>query len=66
MQGQGGYGKVLQTSSLVTQLSAVKAIVRNGRNLMPPVGDTWTDAQIAAVVQYMKKNIFKGASTSGG
>lgn len=66
MQGQGGYGKVLQTSSLVTQRSAVDAILRNGRNLMPPVGDTWTTDQVTAVVDYMKSHIYKGASTSGG
>lgn len=66
MQGQGGYGKVLQTSSLVTQRSAVAAIVRNGRNLMPPVGDTWTNRQIDAVVAYMKRHIYKGAAPSGG
>jgi cytochrome c oxidase subunit 2 len=66
MQGEGGYGKVLQTSSLVTQRSAVAAIVRNGRNLMPPVGNTWTNAQIDAVVAYMKAHIYKGAAPSGG
>lgn len=54
MQGQGGYGKVLQTSSLVTQRSALAEIVRNGRNLMPPVGNSWTDAQIDALVAYTK------------
>jgi cytochrome c oxidase subunit 2 len=66
MQGQGGYGKVLQTSSLVTQRSALAEIVRNGRNLMPPVGNTWTDAQIDALAKYTKTHIYKGASTSGG
>lgn len=66
MQGQGGYGKVLQTSSLITQRSAVADIVRNGRNLMPPVGDTWTNEQIDAVVAYMKTHIYKGAAPSGG
>jgi mono/diheme cytochrome c family protein len=66
MQGQGGYGKVLQTSSLVTQRSAVADILRNGRNLMPPVGNTWTNRQIDAVVAYMKAHIYKGAAPSGG
>lgn len=66
MQGQGGYGKVLSSSSLVTQRSALAEIVRNGRNKMPPVGDTWTNAQIDALVAYTKSHIYKGASTSGG
>jgi cytochrome c oxidase subunit 2 len=66
MQGQGGYGKVLSSSSLITQRSALAEIVRNGRNKMPPVGDTWTNAQIDALVAYTKSHIFKGAGTSGG
>ena len=66
MQGQGGYGKVLSSSSLVTQRSALDQIVRNGRNKMPPVGNTWTRTQIDALVAYTKSHIYKGASTSGG
>lgn len=66
MQGQGGYGKPLSTSSLVTSKAALEEIVRNGRNLMPPVGNTWTEAQIDALVQYTRTHIYKGAATSGG
>jgi hypothetical protein len=36
---------------------------------MPPVGDTWTNGQIAALVQYVTKHIYKPAplgATSGG
>jgi cytochrome c oxidase subunit 2 len=66
MQGQGGYGPALATNSLLTQKSGLEAIVRNGRGLMPPVGNTWNDAQVNALVQYAKSTIFKGASTSGG
>jgi len=51
---------------LLTQKSGLEAIVRNGRGLMPPVGNTWNDAQVNALVQYAKSKIFKGASTSGG
>jgi cytochrome c oxidase subunit 2 len=66
MQGEGGYGPALASSSLLTQKSALEAIVRNGRNLMPPVGNTWTDEQMDALAQYAKTHIYKGASTSGG
>jgi cytochrome c oxidase subunit 2 len=66
MQGQGGYGPALSTNTLLTQRSSLAQIVRNGRNLMPPVGDTWTDEQIDALVKYTKAHIYKGASTSGG
>jgi mono/diheme cytochrome c family protein len=66
MQGQGGYGPALATNSLLTQKSGLEAIVRSGRGLMPPVGDTWNDAQLNALAQYTKAHVYKGASTSGG
>jgi cytochrome c oxidase subunit II len=66
MQGQGGYGPALSSNTLLTQRSALEAIVRNGRNLMPPVGNTWTDEQIDALAKYTKAHVYKGASTSGG
>ena len=66
MQGQGGYGPALASNSLLTQLSGLSSVVRNGFGKMPPVANTWTDAQIAALAQYTKAHIYKGASTSGG
>jgi hypothetical protein len=37
---------------------------------MPPVGNTWNKAELAALVAYLKKHIYKpapaGATTSGG
>ena len=36
---------------------------------MPPVGDTWNNQQISAIVAYVKKHIYKAAptgATSGG
>jgi mono/diheme cytochrome c family protein len=66
MQGQGGYGPALASNSLLTQKSGLEAIVRNGRGLMPPVGNTWTNAQMDALVAYTKAHVYKGASASGG
>jgi cytochrome c oxidase subunit II len=66
MQGQGGYGPALANNSILTQKNALESIVRNGRGLMPPVGNSWTNEQIDALVQYTKTHIYKGASTSGG
>jgi cytochrome c oxidase subunit 2 len=66
MQGQGGYGPALANNSILTQKSALAAIVRTGRGLMPPVGDTWTNEQIDALAAYTKSHVFKGAGTSGG
>jgi cytochrome c oxidase subunit II len=66
MQGQGGYGPALASSSLVTQASGLENIVRNGRVRMPPVGNTWNAEQMQALLAYTKSHIYKGASTSGG
>ena len=66
MQGQGGYGPALATNSLLTQPASLAAIVRNGFGKMPPVANTWTDAQIKALAQYTKTHVYKGASSSGG
>jgi cytochrome c oxidase subunit 2 len=66
MQGQGGYGPALANNSLLTQLNSLGAIVRNGFGKMPPVANTWSDAQIKALAQYTKTHIYKGASSSGG
>jgi mono/diheme cytochrome c family protein len=66
MQGQGGYGPNLSQNSLLTQKAGLAAIVRNGRGKMPPVGNSWTNAQMDALLQYAKSHIYKGASASGG
>jgi cytochrome c oxidase subunit 2 len=66
MTGQGGYGPALDTNPILTEPAGLEAIVRGGRNLMPPVGDTWTQAQMSALVAYVKTHVYKGAPTSGG
>jgi cytochrome c oxidase subunit 2 len=71
--GQGGYGPAIATNTLLTQPSALTGILRNGftgtQGAMPPVGDTWTQGQISALIAYVKKHIYKAApagATSGG
>ena len=71
--GQGGYGPAIASNSLLTQPSGLEGILRNGftgtLGAMPPVGNTWTKGQIAALVDYVKKHIYKPAAaggTSGG
>jgi cytochrome c oxidase subunit II len=66
MQGQGDYGPALQSSSLVTKLASLDSIVRNGRGKMPPVGKSWTKEQMQSLLAYVKQNVYKGASASGG
>ena len=66
MQGQGGYGPALDVNPIVTQPAGLAPIVRNGRGKMPPVGATWTKNQMDALLAYLKKNVYKGASAGGG
>jgi cytochrome c oxidase subunit II len=66
LQGQGGYGPALASNSLLTQAKGLEAIVRNGRARMPPVGNSWSDEQMKALVAYTKTHVYKGAATSGG
>jgi len=65
MQGQGGYGPPINENPLLTQPRALTELLRNGRGNMPAVGNNWTAGQIAALMAYVKKNVYKGA-TSGG
>jgi cytochrome c oxidase subunit 2 len=65
MQGQGGYGPAIANNPILTQQTALENIVRNGRGNMPPVGDTWNQAQMNALYQYVSKNVYKGAASGG-
>jgi cytochrome c oxidase subunit II len=71
--GQGGYGPPIANNTLLTQPVALAQILRLGttgaQGAMPPVGNTWTQGQIAALAAYAKKHIYKPAplgATSGG
>jgi cytochrome c oxidase subunit II len=66
MQGNGGYGPVISNSSQITDPKTLTPLLQNGSKNMPPVGDTWTAAQVKALTDYTKAHIYKGASTSGG
>jgi cytochrome c oxidase subunit 2 len=64
--GKGDYGPAIDTNPLLTQEAGLTELLRNGRGLMPAVGNDWTKEQIAALIKYVKANVSKGASTSGG
>ena len=68
MQGQGGYGPRVASSPILTQTLEPRGDPPQGRHagMMPPVGDTWTTAQIEALAAYVSKHVYKGASASGG
>jgi heme/copper-type cytochrome/quinol oxidase subunit 2 len=65
-QGQGDYGPAIATNPTLVQAAGLENIVRNGRGLMPAVGNNWTEEQFRALEAYIRAHIYKGASTSGG
>jgi cytochrome c oxidase subunit 2 len=71
--GQGGYGPPIANNSVLAQKSSLESILRDGvtgsLGTMPPVGDTWTEAEINHLVYYAKRHIYKAqpaGATSGG
>ena len=54
LTGEGAYGPNLANNPLLTQAAGLTSIIRNGRGRMPAVADTWTQAQIRALVAYAK------------
>jgi cytochrome c oxidase subunit 2 len=65
-QGEGDYGPAIAANPTLVQASGLENIVRNGRGLMPAVGNNWTQQQFRALEAYIKASVYKGASTSGG
>jgi cytochrome c oxidase subunit 2 len=69
--GEGGYGPAISSSTLLTQTAGLTGILRNGFDTparpgaMPPVGNTWTRGEIAALAAYVKKHIYKTAAPTG-
>jgi cytochrome c oxidase subunit 2 len=71
MKGQGGYGPAIADNPILTQKSSLARTIRSGVDTprpgtMPPVGNTWTKTQIDALAAYVGKNVYTGATTSGG
>jgi cytochrome c oxidase subunit 2 len=72
LQGQGGYGPAIAGSSLLVQQSTLKRLLLEGQNrtkpvssYMPPVARGWNDAQFAALFDYVKAKVYKGAPSGG-
>lgn len=61
LAGEGDIGPRLAGNPIVTDPNAVGAIVRNGRNLMPPVGKDWNDRQLKALTDYLQRELGNGS-----
>ena len=66
MQGTGGYGPDISSNPTLVQKQGLATVVRKGFGKMPAVGDTWSQQEVDALAAYVKKSVYKGASTSGG
>jgi hypothetical protein len=58
-------GPKISNNSLLIQPQGLEQLIRNGKNLMPPVARGWSDEQVRALLAYLRQNIYKG-SPSGG
>ena len=59
-QGQGGIGPNIANSAIIQNKDSLDSIVRNGRNLMPPVGAGWSVRQMDALFSYLQKRFGSG------
>jgi cytochrome c oxidase subunit 2 len=66
MEGKGGYGPAIDTNPTAISPQGLSAIVHNGFVKMPAVGNTWTQDEVDALVGYINKHVYQGATTSGG
>jgi cytochrome c oxidase subunit II len=70
--GTGGYGPNIQSNALLTQEEGLRTLLTHGLNraaplssYMPPVGKGWTNAQLKALMAYVKAHVYKAAPSGG-
>jgi cytochrome c oxidase subunit 2 len=59
-QGKGGVGPNIANSGIIQNKDSLDAIVRDGRNQMPPVGNDWSERQMDALFNYLQKRFGSG------
>ena len=60
LAGEGLVGPRLQGNSLLGDDAAVEQVVREGRGLMPPVGEDWGQRQMDALIDYLQTEVLRG------
>ena len=72
LDGSGGYGPAIKNNSTLIQPEGLRTLITQGlnqrapvANYMPPVARGWTDAQVNALLAYLKAHVYK-ESASGG
>ncbi len=61
LAGEGDVGPRLQGNSLLDDDAAIEQVVREGRGLMPPVGEDWTERQMDALIDYLQDEVLRGS-----
>jgi cytochrome c oxidase subunit 2 len=65
LSGQGDIGPPIAQSPLLADRTALTTLIGNGGVKMPAVGKTWSDEQMKATLDYLRKR-FKAGGGSGG
>jgi cytochrome c oxidase subunit 2 len=60
LQGEGDIGPQLAGNGLLNDADGIAALLRRGKNTMPPVGKDWDDEQMKALTDYLKAEIVGG------
>ena len=55
LDGAGDIGPRLAGNPLLNDEDAMRTVIRQGRNEMPPVGATWSDRQLNATIRYLQR-----------
>jgi cytochrome c oxidase subunit 2 len=55
LAGQGDYGPKIRGSAVVSDPKALEALLRNGKNKMPPVGASWDEETMRSATTYLKE-----------
>ena len=61
LDGKGGIGPDIATSALIQNKDSLETIVREGRGLMPAVGEDWNQRQMDALFSYLQKRFGSGS-----
>jgi cytochrome c oxidase subunit 2 len=65
LAGQGDIGPPIAQSPLLADRAALTTLLRQGRNTMPAVGKTWSDKQLNATIDYLRKRFQAGRGGGG-
>ena len=72
LDGTGGYGPNIQSNATLVSPESLRTLLENGLNrtaplssYMPPVGRGWTNAQLVALMAYVKDHVYKAGSSGG-